>query len=741
MSNEEVPEQGAMATSTLDIGCWLSDIQKWQSSFLGYCTRRAGGMKEKAKDELDALSKEFVVGRSDPDMDRGPFVDGFSMKTVLGAIFVAIVMMPGAIYLGLTAGQTLGSAAEWVTIILFAELAKRSFSRLKRQEVYVLFYVASSVAAVSLAHVALAGGPFAGIIWNQYLLQSPQTSAIAKDIPNWVVPPVTSAAIQNRNMLHLDWWWSASHGALSPILLIVIGYVLGRLAWFGLGYVMFRITSDLEKLPFPMAPVAAQGATALAESTVRSGNEPPNEEKPWRWKVFSAGASFGIVFASLYVLLPVVTGLFLAKPIMLFPIPFVDFTRNVEGVLPASLVSFSFDAGLFLAGMILPFRLILGTFTAIILTSVLGNPILQHFGFFKHWTPGNGLLVNQMILSFDFWLSVSIGLAGAVALVGLYFLIKTFRKDRQKRREQAALKTPPPAADGSAGPQQARRACKERGDFPMWVGVALFMVSTVGFAWICHVLVPGFPFWIVLLFGFIWTPINSYVSARLMGLTGQGIGVPFLRETAFITSGYKGIDIWFAPIPLGDYGGVAQRFRELELTRTKFTSIIKAELLMFPVIFISSFLFWAFFWHLNQVPSDSFPYASQIWPVAARQSFLILTANSSAQPLLLQALKPEVITVSLGAGLALYCGLSWLGLPIIFFYGIIGGIGAPLHAGLPMLLGALAGRYYFAKKFGSDRWNRYVPVVAAGFACGMGLAGMTAVAFSLVAQCTKNLPY
>ena len=696
-------------------------------------------MSKRHPDELEALSKEFVAGGSDPELDRGPFVDGFSVKTVLGAVFVAIVMMPGAIYLGLTAGQTLGSAAEWVTIILFAELAKRSFSRLKRQEIYVLFYVASSIAAVSLAHVALAGGPFAGLIWNQYLLQSPQTSTIAKDIPAWVVPPAASGGIQDRNLLHVDWWWTSSHGLLSPILLIVIGYVLGRLSWFGLGYVIFRITSDLEQLPFPMAPVAAQGATALAESTVRAGEEDAAAGKPWRWSVFSTGATFGIVFASLYVLLPVVTGLFMAKPVMLFPIPFVDFTRNVEALLPASLVSFSFDAGLLLAGMILPFRLVLGTFTAVMLTSVFGNPVLQHFGFFKHWTPGNGLLVNQMILSFDFWLSVSIGLAGAVALVGLCFLLKTFRVERRKRRERKNGTAPPSQA--VAGPFPSRVASRARGDFPIGVGLGLFLLATLGFAWICHVLVPGFPFWIVLLFGFLWTPINSYISARLIGLTGQGLGVPFLKETAFITSGYKGIDIWFAPIPLGDHGGVAQRFREMELTRTKFTSIIKAEFLMLPVIVISSFLFWALFWHLNQVPSDTFPFASKTWPVAARQTFLILTANGSDTPLLLQALNPKIIVASLGAGLALYGGLSWLGLPIIFFYGIIGGVGAPLHVGLPMVVGALLGRYYFARKLGADTWNRYVPVAAAGFACGMGLAGMTAVAFTLVAQCTRNLPY
>ena len=38
-------------------------------------------------------------------------VDGFSMRTVVGALFVALVMMPGAIYMGLVAGQSLGAAA------------------------------------------------------------------------------------------------------------------------------------------------------------------------------------------------------------------------------------------------------------------------------------------------------------------------------------------------------------------------------------------------------------------------------------------------------------------------------------------------------------------------------------------------------------------------------------------------------------------------------------------------------
>lgn len=704
----------------------------------------------------DRRDSDPPPGGGGDELLREPFQDGFSGRTVLGALFVAVVMMPGAIYLGLVAGQTLGPAAEWVTIILFAELARRSFTHLKRQEVFILFYVATSIAAVTLAHVALAGGPFAGPIWNQYLKQSPQTTTIAKDIPDWVVPPADSPGLQNRDLAHKDWWWSRSKGFLSPIFLIALGYVLGRIAWLGMGYLIFRATSDLERLPFPLAPIAAEGATALAESTDRDEAGKPARKRSWRWNVFSVGASLGILFGAVYVLLPVFTGLFMAKPVMLLPIPFVDFTPDVEHILPASLISLSFDLVLLIIGMILPMKLVLGTCITVLLTSVIGNPILQKLGVFKHWTPGNALLVNQMILNYDFWLSVTLGLALAVALIGLVSMVRVFvkrarqrRKDRTDRADGTDQSSPSSlpcdAADpvGRYDPPVApfRAPSKQRGDFPTWAAAGGFVLAIGGFAAVSHALVPDFPVWIILVFGFLWTPLQSYVSARLIGMTGAAISTPFLKETVFITSGYRALDIWFAPIPLFDFGWTAQRFRELELTRTKFTSIVKAELLMFPIIFVCSFLFWWFFWRLNQIPSDQFPFAARLWPVAARQAYLIFTANATDQSLLLQAVKPTVIGVSMLAGLGIFGAFAAVGIPAVVFYGMIGGVCAPLHAGLPLLAGALLGKYYFARKFGPDKWRQYLPVVAAGFSCGMGLAGMTAVALSLIAQCTRELPF
>ena len=61
--------------------------------------------------------------------------------------------------------------------------------------------------------------------------------------------------------------------------------------------------------------------------------------------------------------------------------------------------------------------------------------------------------------------------------------------------------------------------------------------------------------------------------------------------------------------------------------------------------------------------------------------------------------------------------------------------------GISMMIGALAGRYYCRRNFGELRWKRDLPVVVAGFSCGMGLAGMTGVAISLIVNCVQELPF
>ncbi len=657
---------------------------------------------------------EDVRERIEESTDTGEptkFEDGFTIKTVIGAIFVVLFMLPGALYLGLVAGQDLGPAAQWVTIVLFAEVARRSFVPLKRQEIYILFYVAGALAHMSLGDRGISGGSFGGLIWQQYFVQSPQAQQIAHEIPRWVVPAPGSRALIERTFFDPAW--------AVPIMLLVVGEILGRLNWLGLGYILFRVTSDTERLPFPMAPVAASGATALAEAG--------SKEESWRWQVFSIGTMVGLVFGFFYLAVPIFTGVLLSKPLMLIPIPFIDFTRNTENILPGALTGLSGDLGNVLIGFVLPFEIMAGQIVTSIACQIFTNPILYRHGMLPTWRHGMGTIDTQISTSIDFWMSVGIGVGVAVAVIGIFSVIASARKASRAMKEKRT-------ADYSIP--------EGRGDFPIALAVGAWLFASLGYITIAHRLVPAFPLLFLVGFGLFYSPLMSYVSARLIGLTGHGVGFPFVKEAVIIKSGYQKADIWFAPIPMYDMGWAAQRFREVELTGTKFTSILKAELFMLPIMLISSFMFWAFFWHTSPVPSPQFPFAQKFWPLHATMQSIWLTANKpGGANWFMKALKPDVAVYGGIATFALYGATAALKLPVLYFYGLASGVGMLPHAIIPRFGGALLGRYYFARRFGLENWRKYTPVLLAGFSCGMGLMGMSAIALALISKSVSYLPY
>ena len=118
---------------------------------------------EEGREEKEEVSiANFYLERR-PELEPKEFRDGFTLKTVLGALFVAILMMPGAIYLGLLVGQNLGPAGQWTPIILFTEVCRRSFTVLTRQELYMIYYMAGSINYM-IGGMMLAGGGLAGLL-------------------------------------------------------------------------------------------------------------------------------------------------------------------------------------------------------------------------------------------------------------------------------------------------------------------------------------------------------------------------------------------------------------------------------------------------------------------------------------------------------------------------------------------------------------------------------------------------
>ncbi len=661
-----------------------------------------------------SAARDRVEDTSGEDEEGGGYEEGFTMKTFIGALFVGLIMAPGAIYLGLVAGKGLGAAAQWVTIVLFAEIARRSFLPLKKQEIFLLYYVAGGLASVALADRGISGGPFGSLIWMQYFVQSPQAAAIAREIPWFATPQPGSAALDHRTFFSREW--------AGPIGILFLTQLLERLSWLPAGYILFRATSDVERLPFPLAAVAASGATALAEAS--------SKEDSWRWRVFSTGTTVGLIFGAFYIAIPVFTGVAFGKALTLIPIPFQDFMSSTETILPAAPTGFSGDLGLVLTGFVLPFPMVCGSFISSVVCQWGMNPVFYKMGLLKQWHPGMESISTGISNNFDMWLSIGVGIQLAIALIGVYIVVKG-------------------SIEASRGLNKGQRGAwnvvpKGRGDTPsmVWWAAGLWFLATLGYIAMTKYLLPGFPIWLLVTYGLVWTPINSYIAARMYGLTSQDVNFPYLKELTIMESKYPRIDVWFAPMPLHDYGGLAQSFRQVELTRTKFTSIVKAELLMLPVLLLGGMLYWQFIWHTSPVPSSQYPFAQKMWPIHATNQAIWSQINKpGGAAWVLEAIKPKVIVGGGVGALALYAVMFFTKAPLLAFYGAAGGANALPANTIPMFIGACLGRYYFAKRIGVERWTQYAPVLLAGFACGTGLISMASIALALISKAVQPLPF
>jgi len=641
------------------------------------------------------------------------FADGFNMGTVLMGLFVGFVMAPASVYMSLVAGLQMGEAAKWVTVLLYVEISRRAFKKLKRPEIFVLFYMCGAAMA--------AGGQ--GFLHRQFLVQSEELRKMGMIgmIPSWYAP---SDAGDYRSFFRAAW--------AIPIGLTALTMLLQRIDHFGLGYVMFRLTADVEELPFPMAPVGAAGMTALADAS--------DDRETWRYRVFAMGAALGIAFGFIYLAIPSITGAVFSKPLRMLPIPFLDLTRYTEGGLPAMPIMLSFDLGLVITGMVMPFWAVMGSLFGVIFTMIV-NPTLQAVGVLGSWEPGMSAMETVRTNTFDFYFSFHLGLTFAVAIIGFLHMKRKF--DERKKEMDETGRTAIHWRDAWA-------RNKDRGDLPVWVGLMIYFVSTITYITLTYILVnelspvidKRFPLVLLLFYGFVYTPFMSYISSRMEGIVGMQMNVPFVKEATFIMSGYKGAAIWFAPIPMHNYANQVRSFRTMELTGTKFTSLIKAEMLTYPLMLIGTVLFAQFIWSLGPVPSEMFPFANEFWELGAYQSGLMWSAtmpDAGISPFR-EAFRFDFIGSGLAVALMFYAVLARFNLPVFLVYGLIRGLDQSLpHTIIPTITGAFIGRFWCRKRFG-DKWPQYRIVFAAGFGAGMGLITMFALGCVFMAKSANVLP-
>ena len=170
-----------------------------------------------------------------------------------------------------------------------------------------------------------------------------------------------------------------------------------------------------------------------------------------------------------------------------------------------------------------------------------------------------------------------------------------------------------------------------RGDFNIWVCIALFSISAIYPILLAKTLFPtlvGVGLLVTFaLIAFVYAPIMSFVSARLDGLIGREVSLPYINEAIIFLTGYRGVDVWFVPFPTRNFGGHAEGFRVVELVGMRFTSLLKAEIFMLPIVLGVSLMYWTFLWRLAPIPSDSYPYAQRMWPLRAFDQALFLSST------------------------------------------------------------------------------------------------------------------
>ena len=660
----------------------------------------------------DKELQEYRDVMQPPDVNG--FEDGFNWKAVAGALFLGFIVNPATDYLSLVIGNdaNIGGSMKWVLVIFFAEIAKRSFTKLKTQELYVLHYMVGAALA----------DPFKGYLFKQFMATSEYVQGLGLNLPIWAFPPAESIEMAGRTLMTTAW--------LPVIAITMFGMIVSRIDNYGLGYVLYRMASDVEKLPFPFAPMQAAGIVALSEGR--------DDQKSWRQRCFAIGGMLGVVWGAVYICVPMITQVLLPKRLELIPMIFIDFTPQIGKILPAVPFNLVLNFGAFLSGMIVPWWGVVGSFIGLLITWI-ANPVLQAKGVLSTWQPEMSFIDTVFVNGIDFYISFGIGLTLAVTFSKLVISISMSLKKAAVKPKVAELTH---KQSWWSGAREGWRILvtnnKARGDFSIYGALAIYLASTA--SWIilgAFLIGDAYPWEILLFYALVYTPLISYATAKLEGVCGQAVNIPYLKELTVLLTGYKGADIWFAPMPIQNLGAETVGFRVLELTGTKIISQVKTLLLTVPIVIIASFVTSEILWRMAPIPSSAYPWTERMWELDLRNQCIMLTSTLEGGSQFLEALHFEYTGWGLAAGTALFSVLSVFGLPVMLVFGAVWGLNQSNPGALfCTMAGACAAKFYFKRIF-KEMWLKYMMVVMAGFGCGMGVTSMISMAFNVISRMIK----
>jgi len=654
---------------------------------------------------------------------------GLTWRVWLVILFSALIVQPALVYFYLVTGMGL-PISNWLVVLAIIAVSSVAGQRLRIQESFLILWTGTQF--------GIWGWYFVNFIRNMYFATNPITKefGISQYIPSWWAPPYE---ISNRLLRERTFFDPA---LLLPIGISLTSTTLMILSDICLGIVGYSIYVRAEKLDFPSYSAAAE---TLIEIT----------EKGESYRIVLISILAGIIYNIASFWPAFITG----NPVLqVIPRGLIDLTSLIETSFPGATFGITTDVYPILTGFLMPIPVTAAMFTGAFSMYFVGNHIATKMNLWPpefSWKPGLGMSQLTLHSQLYFWFSLSMGLAFAALLLPLAsrpkFIINAFKS--------------------------MRKAGEMKGSYNVYLAFGLFLAAALTATVMTYILVPGFPWWITLFFTVGWSIFSSLISAYSVGVTFGGFGVPYLKESTIYFSGYRNMDIWFAPIMISTGGPFfAGSFKQADMCQVDRSEVIRTYIIVTVLGITMSLVCVQMLWSASPIPGPAYAYTVTGWPsetmawarwfrwlwtghlfhpdliiggfIAGSIIYLITSYLFHAPHILISLLAgiflpPPFITGSIAAGLvggAMTLGqigalTGQVSVPTFTFaYG-------PIPTTIAALLGSIIGQLVMKRRFGPNKWKKMAPLVVMGFGIGDSSMWVFAWAMVMIGKALWILPY
>jgi len=643
-------------------------------------------------------------------MTEVKYEEGLTSRSFLALAYSSLVLMPAVMfgylvanvslvgYLGVGQIPILGYAVAY----LFRELARLSGTRLTKQEVFVI-YSASITAAGEIFFFTVMHNAYyrslSPLTWSFFAPGS--NIPLPLEIPDWFAPPPYSSAILSRSFLHSGW--------IMPVLTFSVGtWLMTKVIALATGTFTYQLYVVEEKLPFPIQKVGAESILTLSE------------REPSKMNILTLCALISSLYGLVLYFIPFIT-FFGFVPI---PIPWVDFNAPLHTVIQGASFGISTDLLYLAAGMMLPLHVSISIFVGSIALFFFGNYYLVTngiSGFAKEYSAGMNISQIWQRSTLHVWAFVSIGLSVAAAIIPLIV-----RPGAIMRAVKSLSKV--------------SETFRERGVLPIHIILALYLAGAGALVALCYSLAPNFPIWILAAMVFGWIFLGDLISSNALGTSGFTVSIPYMQQFIVSSSGYQGVDAWYLPLNIGGWGTWwCGWFKMCDLSKTKLSSYIKANLISTPMAFALSFVYMSLFWVISPIPSPLYPAVDIYFPITVLMGYQTASGTLWVSRAVAAENSMMWLLGSLGIGTAIQLLITFVHLPFSLMGAVVGTL-LPIPITLMTLVGGLL-NWFLKRKFGKAVWEDYQPVVCAGLFLGESLIITLGVLAAMIMKGMWLLPY